>query len=463
MPFTSTNAVAALWVALGMSLPAAWADAPPKGPAASADSAAKADDANPLAAEDPFVGEFASDEMLVTLRLSVDGYVGEIRRGGRVYPLAAAADNKVITGAFTHGDSTFRFVAGLEGNALKLTTGNKVYLLARKGPAADATKAKPDQPATPTPQPPPDAPPRPPKPAPAPALPEPSTPALPAPPAPPAPPTPPTPLAGEPPRIVLSGPLPQHAGYAELSTQKLRDLAWARFPAGAYVVFEESIASAQSVPLSARRKMVYGGVTADRLQLQNFDWDGSKFSNSPLTVVQDEQAIHRIGELGLTPGQTTAENLTVQGAAIRCQFQQYKGEYTINDAATRLTAQVWRSREVDVPPLVVDLPGRKLILEPDIVRIKLTCELRGITGVIDMKLDTIRREVTVGKQTAQVAIIKSTSVFDRTDGKLESSAEYWLSAQVPGGILKSAVYEQMGDKRQARECTAIEFANFPRN
>lgn len=425
------------------------ASAPAKAPVG--DAAAAPATGNPLDAPDPFVGEYSSEQMLVVVRLSVDGYVGEIRRGGKTYPMKAVVDGGKLTGQFSVDQTSYAFTAVLDGATLKLTTGTTSYTLPRKS----ATGAPPVPP-PPIPTPPPTPSPSPtPTPAPAPQPPTPVPTPVPAP-------LPlPAPVEVKP---VLTGPLPQHLGYAQLSTQKLNDLSWARFPAGAFAVFEESVTTSAALPSSARRKLVLTGLVDSRPRLRHHDWDGSKFDALGQAVVLPEsESLVRISELGYAKGQANTESLTVQGVTLRCLRVPFDGESKVKGVPMRVAAEVWRSSEVDVPPLVVDLPHAKLLLEPDIVRIKLTCEFRGITGVIDFKLDTISNDVRIGEQIVRYAVVKSTSTFDRGDGKIESTAEYWLSSQVPGGILKTMQTERSGEHIRNRNAAVVEFSVFPKN
>jgi len=396
-----------------------------------ADKPAKAAEpaANPLEADDPFVGEFSSEEMLVIVRLSVDGFVGEIRRGGRTFPMKAAVEEGKLSGAFTHGETSYKLSASLEGDTLKVTTGTKVYSLKRKGAAdAPATPVKP--PVTPAP----------------PVTPTPTVPVTPSP-------DPGVPVS---PKPALSGP---HLIYAQMTPAKLRDLAWARFPIGAHAEFEESVGSSDALPKTMRRKLVFMGTDDGRLKLRNFNWDGTKFDPVGQSMVQPEIDPLRIDNLGYAKGATVAEDVTVQGVVLRCQRTQYSGEATAKGATTKVTAEVWRTSEVDVPPLVIDLPDKKMIVDPDIVRVKITCEFRGIVGVVDFKLESISQETRISNQVIKYAVVKSTATFDRLDGKVENTAEYWLSPQIPGGIVKTIQIERIGEHTKTRMATVVDFSH----
>ena len=91
---------------------------------------------NPLTEPDPFAGEYEGEEVIVIIKVSGDGYGGEIRRAGRTFPIKATRDGKVVTGTFSHESTTFKFTAQFEGQALKLASGNKTFLLKRKDAAA---------------------------------------------------------------------------------------------------------------------------------------------------------------------------------------------------------------------------------------------------------------------------------------------------------------------------------------
>lgn len=262
---------------------------------------------------------------------------------------------------------------------------------------------------------------------------------------------------------VLTGPLPQHQGYAQLPTLKLRDLAWARFPVGAFAVFGESASSSTTLPKESRRKIAFEGVVEGKVKLRNYDWDGSKFDRTGMTLVLPDGDLFRISELGLDKGAASADDLTVQGVVLRCERTPFTGELTTNGVKTRVAAEVWRSSEVDVPPLSIDLPpDKKLILDADIVRLKLTCVYRGVTGVTDLRLDSISRETKVGDRTVHFSVVKSITTFDRPDGRIETHAEWWLSGQIPGGILKTSQVEQAGSRVKASTGTVVEFSNSPK-
>ena len=401
-----------------------------KAPAAQAN-----DTSNPLANDDPFVGEFGNEEMLITLRLTVDGYTGEIRRGGRDYPLKAAIDKDKLAGRFTHEQSEYPFSALLESGALKLTTGNKVYTLRRKGGPPSTALPVPVAPAPiPSPKPPTPTPPPDPQPVP-----------------------PPKP---EPVKPVLSGPLPQHLGYAQLTAAKLSDFPWSKFPAGAYIVLDESVGSTATVPLTARRKLVHTGFVDGRPRLRNHDWTGKEFDAAGVSVAPaPTEDLSRIGDLGLTKGTESAETLTVQGETLRCEKTSYTGESKVKDVIVKMTVEVWRCREVDLSPLVVELPHARVLMEPDFVRCRFSIDIRGVLVVIDHRLESIAVEAKVGERSVRCAVVRNSTTVDRGNGKEESSAEYWLSAEVPGGIAKSVQALRVGERSRTATVTVLDFSN----
>jgi hypothetical protein len=93
-----------------------------------------------FAADKSFTGEFANEELTITLKPAGDGYTGEFKMSGRAFPLAAKAAENVLAGKFKSGEESFDFNASLEENILTIKTGETVYKLSRR--AAENPLAK---------------------------------------------------------------------------------------------------------------------------------------------------------------------------------------------------------------------------------------------------------------------------------------------------------------------------------
>ena len=384
---------------------------------------------NPLTEVDPFAGEYEGDEVIVVVKVAGDGYVGEIRRAGRSFPLKAVREGKQLTGTFTHESTSFKFTAGFEGQTLHLTSGTKSFLLNRK----DASAVVPLPSPTPAPPKPPISVPTP-TPAPAPG---------------------PSPRDPAPKPKRAATPLP--VDYARLSSQQLADAVWSRFPAGAFVVMEETATSSQSIGSTVRRKMHYTGAPQGVPVVRSQRWDGRQWGHAePSAPARDE--CRRVDELKYTKGPSRAETITVAGTALPCEVTKYTGESVVKDGAIQLTLEVWRSRGVDHPAFMLDLPTQRMVVEPDIVRITIESDFKGLKATMDLKIETLEREVRVGDLTVACTVMKGVATSDQVTSKSVLTTEYWLSHQVPGGVVRKAEKEEIGQRYRALERNAVEFS-----
>jgi hypothetical protein len=96
-----------------------------------------------IAAEQPFAGVFANDELSVKLVTADHGYVGEFTLGGRTFPLTADQSQNTLRGKFKGEEGSFDFTASLEGTILTLKTDDTTYKLTRRAVNPLAKKANP--------------------------------------------------------------------------------------------------------------------------------------------------------------------------------------------------------------------------------------------------------------------------------------------------------------------------------
>lgn len=90
---------------------------------------------NPLAAADPFQGEFTGDTLSASVRKTADGYAGTLSLEGRSYDFEARASGSSLSGSFRAGEDSFPFAAELkdDGGTLEVETGGAQYALTRAG------------------------------------------------------------------------------------------------------------------------------------------------------------------------------------------------------------------------------------------------------------------------------------------------------------------------------------------
>ncbi|MEX2215666.1 MAG: hypothetical protein WD768_16255 [Phycisphaeraceae bacterium] len=385
--------------------------------------------ANPLTDVDPFAGEFEGDELIVVVKVSGDGYVGEIRRAGRSFPMKAVREGKQMVGSFSFEKSSFRFTARFDGQSLSLHSGDKDFTLKRRVPDGAA-------PATPDPTP---TPPEPALPHPAPTVPRPDpAPVRPAP-------------ATETPAERLSA-----IDYSKLNSEALRDLAWTRFPAGTYAVFEEVFSTPNTIGVSARQKLVYSGFIDDKPAFRGHLFENGLWQAEGQLLPPRTDKGYRIQEMGYTPGDTRSESLTVGEKTLQCDCTRYSTEANIFGEPMTIQIEVWRSRESDHPAMVMDLPDKRLLVEPNVARVIASGEHKTAKVVLDLKLDA-RKEMKIGRITVMCDVLKGTSTLERLGEKTDLYTEHWLSHQIPGGIAKTIEDQVVGKRAKRRSSSVVEF------
>jgi hypothetical protein len=436
-----TSFIAALLV--GSAAPAQGKDSP-EAPPPPVKNPLEDDVANPLTEADLFAGEYEGDEVIMIIKVSGNGYDGEIRRAGRAFPLKAVREGRQMVGTFSHENTPFKFTAQFEGQALKLSSGSKVFLLKRKDASATAVLAPqspPTRPQPPVPPPPPVSP---------------VVPSLPTPIAPPTTPLAPAPVKPKP----AETPLP--VDYAKLTSQQLADAVWTRFRTDAFVVMEETAGTSQILGRPQRTKYFFSGATEGVPSVRIQRWEGKEWGKPVPAAATLADECRRPDELGYTKEATREETLTIDGKPLVCQCTRYTGETVIGDGTLKLSLEVWRARTVDHPPILLDTPAKRLVVEPDVVRIHMESEYKGLTASIDMKLEALGREVQIGDLIVTCAVIKAVASHDMltprsTVDKTAVTTEYWLSHQVPGGVVRKFDTEQTGQRRRTLERQVIEF------
>jgi hypothetical protein len=386
--------------------------------------------ANPLL-EDPFVGEYAGAGMVLILKPAAggEGYEGEIRKRGQTFTLTAAMKGDDLAGSFTFDEFTYDFTCKLEDQALKFTTEGRTVSLKRR----EAPDAAP--PVTPAPR----------QPAPSPVD-------------PPARDHPAPPLVTPVPSKVTAAPPPQRLDYASLSAQQLRQACWTRFPAGTSATFEDATTLPGFLPQSLRYKVIYQGIGNGKVMLRHLEEDGNRWtlSNSPAAAPTDEAI--RIEDLGFTRGESAAEDLSINGSTIRCDRMSYTGQVESDGASMAVRVLLWRSKEVDVPTLVLDLPRKRLLLEPDMAKVQALIEYRDVKVQMLMQLDALNVQGRVGRHAVQYAVMTGRSTIESRTARIERASEYWISHQVPGGIIKTVETEKRNQSVRQRVIMMVDFA-----
>lgn len=439
---TRTVCVTALLTALLLASRAGGDDAAkPAAPAAPA--ASKPKPANPLAQkpanpllDDPFVGQFEGGGMVLILRPAAggNGYEGEIRKRGQTFTVKATLKGEELVGVFVFDEFTYEFKGSLDQQALKFTTEDRTFSLQRKDQAGDAS---------------------------VPAISK-TLPALP--PAPNPPPKPPADLPvkpAAPPANARLTPAPpvQRLDYARMNTQQLRQACWTRFPAGTVLVLEDIAITPTVVPVTERTSVVYSGIVDGKAALKAHAWDGARWTpwSQPITA-PTEDAI-RIDDMGFTKGETTSENLVIGPATVICDRMAYTGEIDVKGAPMRVSVLVWRGRGIDIPTLVMDLPEKRLLLEPDMVKVQAEIDYRGVKVAMGLQLDAMEQDGRVGRQSVKYAVVTGKSMIESGGTKIHRTSENWISHQVPGGVMKTTEAEKRGRAVTERLTQLVDFAS----
>ncbi len=385
------------------------------------------DDTNPLSA-DPFVGEFSNDEMAITIRMSVKGYVGEFLAAGRTYPMKAGVDGPGIAGTFTHGEATYRFSARRDGAVLKLTTGQKVYTLSRKGPSA--------APAMPVPTP--DPTPDPNKPAPAPAPVNPSS-ALPG-------------SAPSTPNLfsTRAAALPRDA---KAEAGKI----WAGFPAGAYVVWDEEATLAGQITTTRRSALVFQGLAQGREMVAPAQFTSAGWEISPGRKWGDD--MKTLLDLGYAAAKTGKEALQIEGRAVDCATTDYSLTEGQAGPAHPKRLKVWTVTGLSQPPHVLPpfpLPRGMVVLDGSVVRIA-TVDDEKSRYRLDYQAVSLAHKVKIGDAEIETALFKGRELVETATGQDETHYERAVSNRVPGGVVRLTIERRSGASTLSKlSITAVE-------
>lgn len=89
--------------------------------------------ANPLAAPDPWAGTFSDGNLILSLQGANGQYTGTLELSGQHYGLSARSDGANLVGQFESNGSMFDFSCSLQGDTVTLTSGGNNYILKRQG------------------------------------------------------------------------------------------------------------------------------------------------------------------------------------------------------------------------------------------------------------------------------------------------------------------------------------------
>ncbi|MDB6041123.1 MAG: hypothetical protein JWM99_4964 [Verrucomicrobiales bacterium] len=95
------------------------------------------------AADKPFAGTFANEELTVKIVATDDAYSGEFKLAGQTFPLTAQASENTLRGKFKNEEGTFEFTASLNENILTVKTDDTTYKLTRHATNPLARKPSP--------------------------------------------------------------------------------------------------------------------------------------------------------------------------------------------------------------------------------------------------------------------------------------------------------------------------------
>ncbi len=387
---------------------------------------------NPLL-NDPFVGEFEGEGMTVILKSAADGYEGEIRRAGQTFPLKAKRKDKQVTGAFTLDAFSYDFSIALDGASLRFITDEKPFTLKRKEqaptpPAVGETPSKrlPDPIVrVPDPLPPPVA---------------------------------PEPTKG--PKTLLAPPAAK-IDYATLPVEKMRLLTWSRFPAGTAAEFEMVAATTSVITDAERRRATWEGVIQGKasLKLQNLLTDGwTKRVDHPIPT----ESAERIDDLGFTSGEPKDETLAIEGANLRCRRTTYTAQGEGQAGPMTVTVDIWRSGEIDIPTLSIDLPQKRLLVEPDMAKVQVTVDFKnGGKAEMSQQIESLRRDFRIDGRTVSCALVTTRNVIAKGTARIERTGEHLLTHQVPGGAAQSIQTENRGPNVLRTITTMVNFSTEP--
>ena len=87
---------------------------------------------NPLAPNDPFVGTFSDERLILTLQGSNGQYSGELTFNNQTFPVGAQGSGNTLSGTFQSDGASFDFTATVEDEVLTFTTDNTTYVLPKQ-------------------------------------------------------------------------------------------------------------------------------------------------------------------------------------------------------------------------------------------------------------------------------------------------------------------------------------------
>ena len=425
---TSTIIAALAAAPLAVADDAAKAPAPAPAPVPAPKDAPKDAKAppNPLPA-DPYVGEFESNGIAVTVKAAAEGYEGEIRRNGKAFPFKAAKKDGQVAGAFKFENLSYDFTLTLDGKNLKITTDSETFPLKRKEidkPAVVPPKnPEPDKGLiVPVPDPVPTLPPIRPKPG--------------------------VPVAAPPPKAI---------DYAKLGTAQMRQSPWTRFEPGSFAIYEEGYATSQILSDTVRSKVVFQGIAAGKLALQLHRWETDKWLPPTAATAPSDEAV-RIDEFGYTRSVAGSETIVVDKRSLQCRRTTYAGEAD-SDGGGKIAvkAEFWTSDQVDKPPLFLDLPQKRLLVDPDVVKANVVMEYKSVKVNMTLQVDALDRQGEVGNRDVKYAVVTGKTTITSELSKLERTHDYWISHQVPGGLLRSIDTEVRGRETLRNVRTMVDF------
>ncbi|MEX2214492.1 MAG: hypothetical protein WD768_10210 [Phycisphaeraceae bacterium] len=397
---------------------------------------------NPLF-DDPFTGEFTGGGMTVIIKAAgEDRYEGEIRKRGRSFAIKASLKGEEMVGVFVAGEFNYDFKCALDGESVKFTSDGKTLTLTRKDVAVPVVPVVPavPEPFTPGVVKPMPAPVKPVDPDPAPVLPKSSLPVI--------------------PRSAKLTPAPDPArmNYSKLSAQELRHACWTRFPAGSFAVFDDSASSSTALPVTMRSRVHFTGIENGKVVLKGDEWLSDGWRETGRLIVAPTEGAARVDDMGYTRSESSSDIIEVEGVPLKCELWKYTGSSEIKGAPMKVQVQVWRSKEVDLPTLVLDLPEQRMLLEPDMVKVQAEVEYKGVKVTMGLQLNARDREGRVGKFAVKYAQVKGKSTLESGTTRIERTNDYWVSHQVPGGVIRAVDMEQRGIALKQHVMEMVDFS-----
>jgi len=217
---------------------------------------------------------------------------------------------------------------------------------------------------------------------------------------------------------------------------------FAGFPEGSWVILERLMKSdGREETRRERKTVVKDGVRIERDRGNGFEDDSVA------------RHIHGKAPEDLKATSSREEDVTVGDRKIRCKVTEYADERE----GVRVQIAVWRGADLKIPYRELQMDGPDIAAMPDVLRIEASVRNARGTETQRLKVVSLGEKLKVGARDVECVVEEVDAEAEQGGRKMSGTMKRWLSAAVPGHLVKRTLRADIAGKPVEQTEQAADF------